>query len=107
MKRAHTKEDRIGLKDIEVSPGITEEPIYSGMEPVKATPPTYANFTKVGEQEKRCSVFKSELGELPIIPVKSEDTYASPHGNVTYVNRSCEVEIEPCTDAEKKDSSDA
>ena len=98
MKRAHTKEDRIGLKDIEVSPGITEEPIYSGMEPVKATPPTYANFTKVGEQEKRCSVFKSELGELPIIPVKSEDTY---------VNRSCEVEIEPCTDAEKKDSSDA
>ena len=109
-KNSARTEERLALRDLE-DPCNRIDTVYTGMDPVKDKGHTYANFNKVGK-EGRTSIFNAELPEIPMdIPLKSEDIYATPHDQTTYVNKACEAETygnaSVLKDIEEKDCTDA
>ena len=62
--------------------------IYTGMQPVREKPPTYANFQKESSGNRN-SLFKSPEGatELPNLPEKTDAIYAIPHDRTQALNK--------------------
>ena len=99
-KNSARTEERLALRDLE-DPSNRIDTVYTGMDPVKDKGHTYANFNKVGK-----------LPDIPMdIPLKSEDIYATPHDQTTYVNKACDAETygnaSVLKDIEEKDCTDA